>query len=127
MIEWWEILHVAHWWQYKNDMGVFSEQAIRSIWMFCNIQGNGWKWNWFENQYLKIRQWQWVFLKWLWDFCEEHGIKREFSIVGNPQQNGVIERKNKIVQEMARTMMNESKIAEVFGYNQYIQLFTYWT
>jgi transposase InsO family protein len=26
------------------------------------------------------------------DFCVKHGIKREYTIPGNPQQNGVVER-----------------------------------
>jgi transposase InsO family protein len=31
------------------------------------------------------------------DFCNEHGIKRLFSIARTPQQNGVAERKNRTV------------------------------
>jgi transposase InsO family protein len=34
-------------------------------------------------------------------YCSNHGIKRQFSIARTPQQNGVVERKNMIVQEMA--------------------------
>ena len=34
-----------------------------------------------------------------WDFCEEHGIKREFSTARTPQQNRVVERKNITIQE----------------------------
>jgi transposase InsO family protein len=30
-------------------------------------------------------------------FCETHGIKRHFSALRTPQQNGVVERKNRIV------------------------------
>ena len=26
------------------------------------------------------------------DFCDKHGIKREYNILGTPQQNGVVER-----------------------------------
>jgi transposase InsO family protein len=48
------------------------------------------------------------------DFCEEHGIKRQFSTARTPQQNGVVERKNKTVQEMARTMLNDSKLSDIF-------------
>ena len=44
------------------------------------------------------------------EFCEIHGIKRQFSTVKTPQQNGVVERKNKTVQEVARTMFNEAKL-----------------
>ena len=35
------------------------------------------------------------------DYCSNHGIKRQFYVARTPQQNGVVERKNKIVQEMA--------------------------
>lgn len=47
-------------------------------------------------------------------YCEEHGIKRQFSIPKTPQQNGVAERKNKIVMEMARTMLNDSQLNDKF-------------
>jgi hypothetical protein len=49
-----------------------------------------------------------------WNFCSEHGIKRQFSVARTPQQNGVVERKNIIVQEMARTMLMDSKLTDVF-------------
>eukprot|EP00253_Pinus_taeda_P025022 PITA_25022 len=42
------------------------------------------------------------------DFCEEHGIRREFSTTRIPQQNGVVERMNRTVQQMARAMLDES-------------------
>jgi hypothetical protein len=48
------------------------------------------------------------------DFCGEHGIKRQFSVARTPQQNGVVERKNKTVQEMARTMLKDSKLSDIF-------------
>jgi transposase InsO family protein len=35
------------------------------------------------------------------DLCNRHGIKRQFSIARTPQQNGVVERKNKTIKEMA--------------------------
>jgi transposase InsO family protein len=35
------------------------------------------------------------------DYCNNHGIKRQFSIARTPQQNGVVERKNMTIQEMA--------------------------
>ena len=47
-------------------------------------------------------------------YCEEHGIKRQFSVSRTPQQNGVYERKNRSVMEMARTMLNESKLNDKF-------------
>ena len=41
------------------------------------------------------------------DFCEEHGIRREFSTARTPQQNGVVERMNRTIQQMARAMLDE--------------------
>jgi transposase InsO family protein len=36
------------------------------------------------------------------DYCSSHGIKRQFFVARTPQQNGVVERKNRTVQKMAR-------------------------
>ena len=41
-------------------------------------------------------------------FCEENGILHNFSTLSTPQQNGVVERKNRSLQEMARTMLNDN-------------------
>jgi len=43
-------------------------------------------------------------------FCEKHGIIHEFSSPRTSQQNGVVERNNRTLQEMARTMIHEKKI-----------------
>ena len=48
------------------------------------------------------------------DFCNKHGIKRQFSVARTPQQNGVFERKNMIVQEVAQTMIMDSKLTYIF-------------
>ncbi|GKC20387.1 putative ribonuclease H-like domain-containing protein [Tanacetum coccineum] len=42
------------------------------------------------------------------------GIKREFSVARNPQQNGVAERKNKTLIEAVRTMLADSKLPTTF-------------
>jgi transposase InsO family protein len=42
-------------------------------------------------------------------FLEEEGIKHEFSSPYTPQQNGVVERKNRTLLDMARTMLDEYK------------------
>ncbi|KAK2414909.1 bromodomain-containing protein [Trifolium repens] len=49
------------------------------------------------------------------NFCEEHGILHEFSSPRTPQQNGVVERKNRSLQEMARTMMHENNLEKFFS------------
>jgi hypothetical protein len=47
-------------------------------------------------------------------YLEEEGIKHEFSAPYTPQQNGVVERKNKTLINMARTMFGEYKTHERF-------------
>ena len=48
------------------------------------------------------------------DYCHEHGIRRQFSATRTPQQNGVAERKNRIVLKMVRTLLNEVGISDMF-------------
>jgi transposase InsO family protein len=48
------------------------------------------------------------------EFCDRHGIKREYTIPGTPQQNGVVECQNRSVQQMARDMMSERDISKTF-------------
>jgi hypothetical protein len=47
-------------------------------------------------------------------FLEEEGIKHEFSSPYTPQQNGVVERKNRTILDMARTMLDEYKTPDRF-------------
>jgi transposase InsO family protein len=49
------------------------------------------------------------------EFLEEEGIKHEFSAPYTPQQNGVVERKNRTLIDIARTMLGEFKTPERFG------------
>ncbi|GJR15675.1 putative ribonuclease H-like domain-containing protein [Tanacetum coccineum] len=48
------------------------------------------------------------------EFCEQKGIKREFSVARTPQQNGVAERRNMTLIEAARTMLADSKLPTTF-------------
>jgi transposase InsO family protein len=48
------------------------------------------------------------------DYYINHGIKRQLSIARTPQQNGVVKRKNRTTQEMARTMLMDSKLTNIF-------------
>ncbi|GJX26355.1 ribonuclease H-like domain-containing protein [Tanacetum coccineum] len=48
------------------------------------------------------------------EFCEKKGIKKEFSIARTPQKNGVTERRNRILIEVARTMLADSKLPTTF-------------
>jgi hypothetical protein len=47
-------------------------------------------------------------------FLEEEGIKHEFSSPYTTQQNGVVERKNRTLMDMARTMLEEYKTLDRF-------------
>jgi hypothetical protein len=48
------------------------------------------------------------------EFLEEEGIKHEFSAPYTPQQNSVVERKNRTLIDMARMMLGEFKTPERF-------------
>jgi hypothetical protein len=48
------------------------------------------------------------------EYLEEEGIKHEFSAPYTPQQNGVVERKNRTLTDMARTILGEFKTPERF-------------
>ncbi|GJT97024.1 putative ribonuclease H-like domain-containing protein [Tanacetum coccineum] len=48
------------------------------------------------------------------ELCGEKGIKRDYSNPRTPQQNGVVERKNRTLIEAARTMLADSKLPTMF-------------
>jgi transposase InsO family protein len=48
------------------------------------------------------------------DYLDKEGIKHEFSAPYTPQQNGVVERKNMTLIEMARIMLDEYKTSDRF-------------
>jgi transposase InsO family protein len=47
-------------------------------------------------------------------FFEEEGIKHEFSSPYTPQQNGVVERKDRTLLDMGRTILDEYKTPDRF-------------
>ena len=52
----------------------------------------------FENSYME-------------SFCNRYGISQEFYAPITPQQNGVVERKNRVIQEMAKAMLHNKDVA----------------
>ena len=48
------------------------------------------------------------------EFLNEEGIKHEFSAPYIPQQNGVVERKNRTLIDMARTTLDEYQTPDLF-------------
>ncbi|GJX88596.1 retrovirus-related pol polyprotein from transposon TNT 1-94 [Tanacetum coccineum] len=50
-------------------------------------------------------------------YCDAQGITHNFSAPHTPQSNGVVERNNRTLQEMSRTMLNEQSIPQKFWCN----------
>lgn len=48
------------------------------------------------------------------EFCSSNGIDHNFSAPRTPQQN-VVERKNRTLEDMARTMMIAGNLVKIFG------------
>jgi hypothetical protein len=48
------------------------------------------------------------------EYCHSYGIQQEFSYPITSQQNGVVERKNRVLQEMARVMIHSQNLAQHF-------------
>ena len=47
-------------------------------------------------------------------FCDSNRYDHNLSTLRNPQQNEVVERKNKSLQKMTRTMLNEHSLSKYF-------------
>ena len=47
-------------------------------------------------------------------FCTTNGIEHNFSTPRTPQQNGVVERKNRTLEDIARTMLISSKLPKFY-------------
>jgi transposase InsO family protein len=48
------------------------------------------------------------------DYCDEKGIKHEFSSKYTPEQNGFVERKNRTLIDIARLMLSEYNVSDNF-------------
>lgn len=48
------------------------------------------------------------------EFLHEHAIRRQVTCRYTPQQNGVAERKNRVIGEIARAMLNEKSMPNYF-------------
>ncbi|GJZ64641.1 retrovirus-related pol polyprotein from transposon TNT 1-94, partial [Tanacetum coccineum] len=51
------------------------------------------------------------------EFCNANGITHNFLAPRTPQSNGVVERKNRTLQEMSRTILNEQSLPQKFWCN----------
>ncbi|GJU91790.1 retrovirus-related pol polyprotein from transposon TNT 1-94 [Tanacetum coccineum] len=50
-------------------------------------------------------------------FCNTSGVTHNFSAPRTPQSNGVVKKKNRTLQEMSRTMLNEQSLPQKFWCN----------
>jgi transposase InsO family protein len=48
------------------------------------------------------------------EFCEANGIHRPLTILRSPQQNGVVERNNRIILNMTRSMLKTKRMPKEF-------------
>ena len=48
------------------------------------------------------------------EFCNKNGIEQNFSTPRTPQQNGTVEKKNRTLEQMARTMLCENNLSRYF-------------
>nr|GEX54151.1 retrovirus-related Pol polyprotein from transposon TNT 1-94 [Tanacetum cinerariifolium] len=51
------------------------------------------------------------------EFCNANGITDNFSAPSTPQSNGVVKKKNRALQQMSRTMLNEKSLPQNFWCN----------
>lgn len=58
-------------------------------------------------------------------YCEEHGIQHEVTFPYTPQHNGVAERKNRTIMDMARSMLKARECQILFGERLFHVLFTF--
>jgi transposase InsO family protein len=48
------------------------------------------------------------------EYLKEHGIQKKYSCSYSPQQNGVVERKNKHIVKITHAMLNEKNLPNYF-------------
>src|SRR6266498_5572185 len=91
----------------SETMGIFKKFAKRAQ-------------NLFENTIVKIRSDNGSEFKnsHIDDYCDEHGIKHELSSTYTREQNSVVERKNKTLITLARSMLDEYGTSKGFGWRQ---------
>jgi hypothetical protein len=63
---------------------------------------------------LRSDGWGEYFSKEFSEYLKEHGIQRKYSCSYSPQQNGIVERKNKHIAEITRVMLNEKNLPNYF-------------
>ena len=60
------------------------------------------------------------------NLCTRSSISQEFSAPITPQQNGVVERKNRVIQEMARAMLHNVRTYVFHMLGTYVTILCNW-
>ena len=81
---------------FKNYKALVEKEVDNLIKILCTDRGGEYKSHEFAN------------------FCEIHRIKRQFTTAYTPQQNGVCERKNRIILNMVRSLLKRNAIPKEF-------------
>jgi hypothetical protein len=95
-------------------LGFLLGGQISSIWSLSALGFEAEQW---ASQLLESHsQWQWdEFRNAFFDeFCLQHGIDQQFSVLRIPQQNGIVERENRTLVEMVRMMLDEHRTPRRF-------------
>lgn len=77
---------------FKNFKALIENQSGKKIKVFRSENGG----EFISNEFI--------------DFCREVDIKKEIIVPYNPEQNGVAERKNRAIMEVARAMLHDQNV-----------------
>ena len=80
---------------HKLDKVIQNEKGLKIVSIRSDHGGE------FQNEYFE-------------KFCEENGIHHNFSAPRIPQQNGIVDRKNRSLEDGDRTLLNETKLPKYF-------------
>ena len=101
-------------WLFKIYLGIVP---YSKAWVFQGLWNILWKSSkWKRFLYLFYQKWSWNKFEnaKFRSFCEKNSIFYNFYSTRTPQKNGVFERKNRTLQEMARTMLYENSLPKHF-------------
>jgi hypothetical protein len=56
--------------------------------------------------------WGRIFIRWIFEFCVEHGIILERTSSNSPQFNRIVERKNRTLTELVNAMLETSRLSK---------------
>ncbi|MCO5571239.1 hypothetical protein L7F22_024975 [Adiantum nelumboides] len=82
---------------YFQNFKAMVEKQTRNFVQFLRSNGGG---EYFSNKFS--------------NFLTKHGVQRQFSCRYTPQQNGVVERKNRHIVEVARALMSEKNMSPCY-------------